>query len=110
MLEILSKILFLIVVFVMLSNISCIQMNLQYTVLQAALILTITANLYINPPVSFDSTAQNDAFSSLSGFAAFTHLLCIINSTIISGVLNMAYSGVGIPQHQVRTFFYIMSQ
>ena len=69
-------------------------MNLQYTVLQAALILTITANLYINPPISFDSAAQTDAFSSISGFAAFTHLFCIINCTIISAVLNMAYSAV----------------
>ena len=62
--------------------------------LQAALIVTITANIYINPPVTLDSSSLNDALSALSGFAAFTHLLCIINCTIAAGALSMAYSEV----------------
>ena len=79
-------------------------MNVQYTVLQAALILTITANLYINPPINFDSKSQNDAFSSICGLAAFTHLFCIINCTIVSGILNMAYTAVDkmIAYHNTR--------
>ena len=80
-------------------------MNVQYTVLQAALILTITANLYINPPITFDSESRNDAFSSICGLAAFTHLFCIVNCTIVSGVLNMAYTAVDkmITYHSIRS-------
>ena len=79
-------------------------MNVQYTVLQAALILTITANLYINPPISFISESRKDAFSAICGFAAFTHLFCIVNCTIVSGVLNMAYTAVDkmIAYHNTR--------
>jgi len=75
-------------------HISEIQINVQYTVLQAALILTITANLYITLPVSFDQESMAVAFSCICGIAAFTHLLCIVNCTILVGILNMAYSDV----------------
>jgi len=66
----------------------------QYTVLQAALILTITANLYITLPITFEKESLATAFSCICGVAAFTHLLCIVNCTILAGILNMAYTEV----------------
>jgi hypothetical protein len=58
-----------------------IRENIQYVVLQAALILTITINLYISPP-DFEDENLLRAFSALSGFAAFLHITVIIGCTI----------------------------
>jgi hypothetical protein len=64
---------------------------MQYTVLQAALILTITVNLYINPP-ALNSELNLRIFSAIIGFAAFSHVSVIVSSTILSGQFNMVYS------------------
>lgn len=72
-------------------NIEEIQMNAQYTVLQAALILTITIPLYINPPGMADETTNN-AFSAFVGFSAFFHIAVIIGCTIFAMILNRPYS------------------
>ena len=70
-----------------------IRENVQYTVLQAALIVTITVPLYVNPP-PFESDNLEHAFSAVIGFAAFSHLGCIIGCTITCALLNSAYSAV----------------
>jgi hypothetical protein len=56
-------------------------MNLSYTVLQAALILTITIPLYINVP-EFSSASSTRAFSAVVGFSAFSHVLVLLGCTI----------------------------
>ena len=66
--------------------------NMQYTVLQAALILTITVTLYISPP-SMDHNNQI-IFSALVGFSSLCHLGTIISCTILTAVFNGAMSEV----------------
>jgi hypothetical protein len=68
-----------------------IQMNMQYTVLQSALILTISMPLYIDPP-SFESNTNAHAFSAVIGIAAFCQLVCIIGCTISSALLNRPFT------------------
>ena len=65
--------------------------NVQYTVLQAALILTITFPLFINP-FELSSDDSNRAFSALIGFSAVSHIGCIIALTIIVSYVNRAYT------------------
>lgn len=72
------------------SHVERIQMNMQYTVLQSALILTISMPLYIQLP-SFSSTQSQHIFSAIVGFAAFQQLIVIIGCTIISALLNRPY-------------------
>ena len=67
-----------------------IQSVLQYTVLQAALILTINIPMYLNIP-DFESSIMEHVFSTLTGFAGLSHLVVIIGSTITAGLLNMPY-------------------
>lgn len=55
-----------------------IQMNMQYTVLQSALVLTISMPLYIDPP-SFDDRDTNRVFS---GMSKTSKLLTKINASI----------------------------
>jgi len=89
--------------------------NVQYTVLQAALILTITFPLFLNPidlstnsfggddttnstslliPTDIASNEKTDAlsrsFSALIGFAAVSHIGCIIGLTIMVSYVNRA--------------------
>ena len=66
---------------------------MQYTVLQAALILTISMPLYISPP-DFSSDDIAHVFSGLIGGAAFTQLSCIIGITILSALWSRPYSPV----------------
>lgn len=68
-----------------------IQMNLQYTVLQSALILTISMPLYIEPP-EFASESRLRIFSAVMGLAAFLQLITIIGCTIVSSFFNRAYA------------------
>lgn len=68
-----------------------IQTNVQYTVLQAALILTINIPLFISPPSS--GQLNSHIFSAIIGFAAFCHLIVIITCTLATAFLNAAYSG-----------------
>ena len=68
-----------------------IQMNFQYTVLQAALILTITIPLYIGPP-ELSSDHNLRIFSFFVGFSAFLHLFVIIGITILAGLFNRPYT------------------
>ena len=68
-----------------------IQMNLQYTVLQSALILTISMTLYIETP-SFNKENNLRAFSAIIGLAAFCQITVIIGCTIISALLNRPYT------------------
>lgn len=70
------------------------QMGMQYTVLQSALILTISMPLYIEPP-SFDSDDITRVFSAIIGLAAITQLIVIIACTIISASLNQPSSAAG---------------
>ena len=67
--------------------------NIQYVVLQAALILTITIGLYVSPP-DFEDENLLRAFSALSGFAAFSHVIVIIGSTISAAILNMGFGPI----------------
>eukprot|EP01033_Poteriospumella_lacustris_P012313 gene12313-8805_t len=69
-----------------------IQMNMQYTVLQSALILTISMPLYIQLPDVFPDPDYRNIFSAIIGFAAFQQLIVIIGCTIISGLLNRPYA------------------
>ena len=65
--------------------------NVQYIVLQAALILTITFGLFVNmPEFSDDSMAR--AFSALIGFSVIAHFGCVIASTVLVGYINRAPS------------------
>lgn len=66
------------------------QMNLQYVVLQAALILTITYTYYIEPGLS-DKTL-NHAFSFVMGLSAMLHIATIVMATITTGAFNMCYT------------------
>jgi len=70
-----------------------IQMNMQYNVLQSALILTISMPLYISPPDFGDDTTAH-AFSAVVGGAAFCQLGSIIGCTIASALLNRPFTGV----------------
>lgn len=67
--------------------------NMQYTVLQAALILTITVTLYISPPAIEEERLQI-IFSALLGFSSLCHLGTIISCTILCAVFNGAISEV----------------
>ena len=68
-----------------------IQMSFQYTVLQAALILTITIPLFVSPPdMSTDSNQR--AFSFFVGLSATFHLYTLIGITILSGLFNRPYT------------------
>ena len=86
-------------------------MNFQYTVLQAALILTITIPLYVSPPdLSTDSnlrafsffigisaciilnTPQFISFILNIGLSASLHLYTIIGITIMSALFNRPYT------------------
>jgi hypothetical protein len=75
------------------SYIAEIQMNMQYTVLQSALILTISMPLFINPPI-FEDEGIGHLFSGVIGGAAFSQLSTIIGTTILSGLLNRPYTPV----------------
>jgi hypothetical protein len=66
-------------------------MNLSYTVLQAALILTITIPLYINVP-EFSSPSFTRAFSAVVGFSAFSHVLVLLGCTIQTFIFSRPYS------------------
>jgi len=68
-----------------------IQMNSQYTVLQAALILTITIPMYVSPP-ELSSDKNIHLFSFFVGFSAFLHLFTIIGITILSALFNRPYT------------------
>ena len=68
-------------------------MAMQYTVLQAALILTISMPLYISPP-DFSSDDIAHVFSGMIGGAAFTQISCIIGITILSALWNRPYCPV----------------
>ena len=68
-----------------------IQMNMQYTVLQAALILTITIPLYVSPP-DLSSETYARFFSFFIGFSACLHLYTIIGITILSALFNRPYT------------------
>ena len=67
------------------------QMNMQYTVLQAALILTITIPLYVSPP-ELNSEHMLRWFSFFIGFSACLHLYTIIGITILSALFNRPYT------------------
>lgn len=68
-----------------------IMINLQYTVLQAALILTITLTLFIDFP-NVNDVNDARAFSAIIGFSASSHLTVLIGSTICTAIINSAYS------------------
>ena len=73
--------------------ISEIQTAMQYSVLQAALILTISLPQYLDPAVTTDGSLGT-IYSFFVGFSAIFHIMTIIFCTIFSGSLNMAYNGV----------------
>lgn len=66
------------------------QMNLQYVVLQAALVLTITYTYYIEPDLSNENL--NHAFSFVMGLSAIFHIAVIVVATVTTGCYNMAYT------------------
>ena len=70
------------------------QTALQYVVLQAALILTISLPQYLSPVVVTPDSPLTTAYSFLVGLAALLHIATIILCTIFSGVMNMAYTNV----------------
>ena len=72
------------------SYMESMQNNISYTVLQAALVLTITIPLYINPPV-LQSTLNLRIFSFLMGFASFNLLSCVISCYMLSATYNMPF-------------------
>ena len=72
-----------------------IRENIQYVVLQAALILTITIGLYVSPP-DFEDENLLRAFSSLSGFAGNTIVIFIVNTTTIFITINIAITVITI--------------
>jgi hypothetical protein len=65
--------------------------NLEYTVLQAALILTITIPLYINVP-EFSRENYTRAFSAVVGFSAFCHVLVLLACTIQTFIFSRTYT------------------
>lgn len=66
------------------------QTNLQYVVLQASLVLTITFPYYVEPGLSKDSF--NHAFSFLMGLAALSHVIVIIVCSINTAAIAMAFN------------------
>lgn len=83
------------------------QMNLQYTVLQSALVLTISMPLYIEPP-DFPRDDQLRVFSAIIGLAAFMQLVTIIGCTIISALFNRAYSAADAMVARVKAHFILV--
>ncbi len=71
-----------------------VQVYIQYTVLQAALILTITVPLFINPPDFGTDEVTGHVFSAIVGFSACCHLSCIISCTILNATLGSTYTDV----------------
>jgi hypothetical protein len=65
------------------------QMNLQYLVLQAALVLTVTIPLYVSPP---ELIYDNHYFSFFVGFSAFIHIIVIVSVTAFIAFLNKPYT------------------
>jgi hypothetical protein len=65
------------------------QLNLQYLVLQAALILTITVPMYVSPP---ELTENEHFFSFFVGFSAFVHIVVIVSVTALTIFLNSPYT------------------
>lgn len=84
------------------SYITEIQSNLQYTVLQSALILTISMPLYISPP-EIDSVVTTHVFSGLIGLAAFSHIIVIVALTILSALLNRPYAASDVVVMRVKS-------
>ena len=68
-----------------------LQVDIQYVVLQAALILTISLPLYIDPP-SLSSESCNRAFSALMGCSAFLHLYTILACSVLTFAYNQAFT------------------
>ena len=85
-----------------------IQNNLNNTVLQATLILTITLTFYISLP-EFNRENNATAFSALVGFSAFVHLICIILSIIFSAVLYMGSADVDALILRVRFHWFFVA-
>lgn len=67
-----------------------IQQQLNYVILQAALLLTITGPEFISPP-SFASSYMTHTFSGIMGFSAFLYLTTIILATTMSNYINKPY-------------------
>lgn len=87
-----------------------IQANMQYTVLQAALFLTITVGYYIEPP-EFESDSMLRAFVALSGLSGVLQIIVVVMCTILSAFLNRASTSadtmvarVEVKTHLILTF------
>ena len=82
-------------------------MNFQYTVLQAALILTITIPLFVSPPdLSTDNNER--AFSFFIGFSASLHLYTIIGITIMSALFNRPYTEADTVLVRIQNHFLLV--
>ena len=66
---------------------------LNYTVLHAALLLTITLPAYIDPP-DFRSSNMSHLFMALAGISSMTNLLSILSATVFVSVLGRPYGNV----------------
>jgi hypothetical protein len=64
--------------------------NMQYTVLQAALILTITMSFYMSPP-DIKSDHNKRLFSAFIGVSACTHIFVLILITILTALFYSPY-------------------
>ena len=70
-----------------------VQSQLNYTVLHAALLLTIAMPAYVNPP-SFADPHLGHFFMAFAGMSSVSNLMSIISATIFSTILNRPYTGV----------------
>lgn len=89
------------------------QVNMQYTVLQSALILTISMPLYISPP-DFNNEDTIHIFSAVVGGAAFCQLVVIISCTIMAALLNRPFSSadsmvVRVEAHTLYVTTFVMN-
>ena len=87
--------------------ISKIQTALQYIVLQAALVLTISLEQYLHPDIDDDDDLEI-FYTYIVGSSAILHLSTIILATIVSASINMAFGGVDRTVVRVKLNFLLI--
>mmetsp|Transcript_15656 Transcript_15656/g.26229 ORF Transcript_15656/g.26229 Transcript_15656/m.26229 type:complete len:310 (-) Transcript_15656:161-1090(-) len=86
-----------------------VQMQLNYTVLHAALLLTIAMPAFIDPP-DFESSSLGHWFMGMAGLSSVTNLFSIITATIFSTILNRPYTDVDTMVARVtETFLFVLA-
>lgn len=69
--------------------------SLNFTILHAALLVTIAIPAYISPP-DFDSSLQKHVFVALMGLSSMCNLVCILLCTIFNTMMSRPYTDIDV--------------